>query len=121
MAILEARDRMGGTWDLFRYPGVRSDSDMPTLGYTFRPWTGERAIADGPSILQYVKDTAAEFGLDKLIHYGHRATSASWDTGTAQWTINVETPDGPRWRRRLEPHRIVLARQDDSYKIMSGM
>src|ERR687893_734435 len=71
-AILEARDRSGGTWDLFRYPGVRSDSDMQTLGYRFRPWTGEKAIADGPSILTYVRETATEAGIDEHIRYGHK-------------------------------------------------
>ena len=65
--IVEGRDAIGGTWDLFRYPGVRSDSDMYTLGYRFRPWTGEKAIADGASILQYLKDTAREFGIDRKI------------------------------------------------------
>src|SRR5262249_40886640 len=69
--ILEARDAIGGTWDLFRYPGVRSDSDMHTLGYRFRPWTQAKAIADGPSILDYVRDTAVEAGIDKHIRFGH--------------------------------------------------
>ncbi len=68
-AIFEARDAIGGTWDLFRYPGIRSDSDMYTLGYSFRPWTGEKAIADGASILQYIKDTAAEEGIDRRIRF----------------------------------------------------
>ena len=75
-AILEARDAIGGTWDLFRYPGVRSDSDMFTLGYRFRPWTEAKAIADGPSILGYVRATAAEAGIDKHIRFGHRVTRA---------------------------------------------
>ena len=69
-AIFEARDAIGGTWDLFRYPGVRSDSDMHTLGYSFRPWDGEKSIADGDSILQYIKDTAAEYGIDRRIRLG---------------------------------------------------
>src|SRR4051794_28313097 len=67
--ILETRDAIGGTWDLFRYPGIRSDSDMYTLGFPFRPWTGEKAIADGPEIRQYVEDTAREFGIDRKIRF----------------------------------------------------
>ena len=72
--IVEGRAAIGGTWDLFRYPGVRSDSDMYTLGYRFRPWTGEKAIADGSAILQYLKDTAREFGIDRKIRFHHRVT-----------------------------------------------
>ncbi len=95
-AILEARDTTGGTWDLFRYPGVRSDSDMQTLGYRFRPWTGAKAIADGPSILQYVRDTAAEAGIDEHIRFGYRVTRASWSSADAQWTVEAtRTAPGP--------------------------
>ncbi len=90
-AILEARDTIGGTWDLFRYPGVRSDSDMQTLGYRFRPWTGAKAIADGPSILQYVRDTAAEAGITDHIRYGYRVTGASWSSADARWTVQAQT------------------------------
>ena len=72
-AILEGRDAIGGTWDLFRYPGVRSDSDMYTLGYSFRPWEEAKAIADGPSILKYVRDTASENGIDRKVRFGHQA------------------------------------------------
>src|ERR1700724_4920312 len=79
-AILEARGSIGGTWDLFRYPGVRSDSDMHTLGYSFRPWDGAKSIADGDSILQYIKDTAAESGVDASIRFNHRVISADWST-----------------------------------------
>jgi monooxygenase len=86
-AILESRDSIGGTWDLFRYPGVRSDSDMQTLGYRFRPWTGAKAIADGPSILRYVRDTAAEAGINRHIRFGHRVTQASWSSADGQWTV----------------------------------
>ena len=71
-AILEARESIGGTWDLFRYPGIRSDSDMYTLGYSFHPWTNPKAIADGPSILSYVRETAATYGIDRNIHFGTR-------------------------------------------------
>jgi monooxygenase len=95
-AILEARDAIGGTWDLFRYPGIRSDSDMFTLGYIFRPWEDQKAIADGPSIWRYVNDTAKEAGIDRHIRFHHRVTEASFDSGTARWTVTAETPDGPR-------------------------
>ncbi|QUQ68646.1 flavin-containing monooxygenase [Kutzneria sp. CA-103260] len=88
--ILEAREAMGGTWDLFRYPGVRSDSDMQTLGYRFRPWTEAKSLADGPSILRYIKDTAAEAGIDRNIRYGHRVVAASWSTEDSLWTVNAE-------------------------------
>jgi monooxygenase len=95
LAVLEMRAVSGGTWDLFRYPGVRSDSDMFTLGYRWRPWRGARALADGPSILQYVRDVAQEYGVDELIRYGHKVVRADWDSATARWTVEVETPDGP--------------------------
>jgi monooxygenase len=88
--ILEARDAIGGTWDLFRYPGIRSDSDMYTLGYAFRPWTQAKAIADGPSILTYVRDTAAEGGIDQHIRFGHNVEHASWSTADACWTVEAE-------------------------------
>ncbi|MBV1885822.1 MAG: NAD(P)/FAD-dependent oxidoreductase [Parvibaculaceae bacterium] len=89
-AILEGRDALGGTWDMFRYPGIRSDSDMYTLGYSFRPWKEAKAIADGPSILQYLKETAEDYGIDKHIRYGQHVKRASWDSGQAQWTVDVE-------------------------------
>ena len=89
-AILEGRERSGGTWDLFRYPGVRSDSDMYTLGYSFRPWTQAKAIADGPSILKYVRETAADNGIDRKIRFNHRVVRASWSTPEARWTVDVE-------------------------------
>lgn len=93
-AILEGRDAMGGTWDLFRYPGVRSDSDMYTLGYRFRPWRDAKAIADGPAILNYIRDTASEFKVDKKIRYGHRAKQASWSSAEALWTVEAQTSTG---------------------------
>ena len=89
-AILEGRERMGGTWDLFRYPGIRSDSDMYTLGYSFRPWTNPKAIADGPSILDYVQETAREYDVDKAIRYQHKVKSASWSSADARWTVDIE-------------------------------
>src|SRR5262245_23338967 len=79
-AILEGRDAIGGTWDLFRYPGVRSDSDMFTLGYRFRPWTAAKSIADGISILEYVRDTARTYGVNEHIRFQHRVVRASWDS-----------------------------------------
>jgi monooxygenase len=87
--ILEARDDIGGTWDLFRYPGVRSDSDMHTLGFGFKPWTADRAIADGPSILQYLRETAAEFRIDRRILFRHRVTKAEWSSDTSRWTVHA--------------------------------
>jgi monooxygenase len=92
--ILEARQVIGGTWDLFRYPGIRSDSDMHTLGYRFRPWTHEKAIADGPSILSYVRDTATEAGIDRHIRFGHRVTGAAWSSAQARWSVEAVTDDG---------------------------
>jgi monooxygenase len=92
-AILEAREDLGGTWDLFRYPGIRSDSDMFTLGYSFRPWTESEAIADGPSILRYIRDTAREHGIDREIRYGHRVTRAELSTADARWTVTAERGD----------------------------
>ncbi len=96
LAVLEMRAVSGGTWDLFRYPGVRSDSDMFTLGYRWRPWRGAKALADGPSILQYVRDVAEEYGVDKLIRYGHKVVRADWHSETARWLVDLETPDGPQ-------------------------
>ncbi len=89
-AILEGRDAIGGTWDLFRYPGIRSDSDMYTFGYKFRPWDNPKAIADGASILTYLNKTASEFGIDKKIRYKHRVCSASWSSETGLWTVDVQ-------------------------------
>jgi monooxygenase len=88
--ILEGRAAIGGTWDLFRYPGVRSDSDMHTLGYNFKPWKDQKAIADGPSILAYVRETARENGLDAKIRFGHKVKRASWSTADARWTLEAE-------------------------------
>lgn len=94
-AVLEARAATGGTWDLFRYPGVRSDSDMYTLGYRFRPWTGERAIADGASILAYLRETAREGGIEPHIRTSTRVVAADWSSAEAAWTLTVEQ-DGAR-------------------------
>jgi cation diffusion facilitator CzcD-associated flavoprotein CzcO len=94
-AILEARDAMGGTWDLFRYPGFRSDSDLYTFGFSFRPWTANRSIADGALILRYVRDTAAEYGIDRKVRYGHRVLNAAWSTAEARWHVQVEIRGNP--------------------------
>ncbi len=92
-AILEGRDAIGGTWDLFRYPGVRSDSDMHTLGYAFKPWREAKAIADGPSIRKYVRETAEERGISRHIRFRHRVTAARWSTRHATWTVEAERTD----------------------------
>jgi len=93
VAILEARDAVGGTWDLFRFPGVRSDSDMQTLGYAFAPWSDAQVIADGPAILRYVKQTAAQYGVDQLIRLNHRVVSAAYDSADCTWTVSVLRTD----------------------------
>src|ERR1700760_2734657 len=88
--ILEGRDCIGGTWDLFRYPGIRSDSDMYTLGYSFKPWRDPKAIADGPSIRSYVQGTAPERGIDRHVRFGHRVMRAQWCSESARWSLEVE-------------------------------
>jgi len=93
-AILEGRDAIGGTWDLFRYPGIRSDSDMYTLGYSFKPWEEAKAIADGPSIRNYIVETAREHDVQKHIHFGHTVKAADWDSTTARWTVTTAQKDG---------------------------
>jgi len=92
-AILEASEDLGGTWDLFRYPGIRSDSDMHTLGYRFKPWTGAKAIADGSSILDYIHQTAQENGIERRIRFRHRAVRAEWSSEQARWTVQVQRTD----------------------------
>ncbi len=89
-SIIEARAAMGGTWDLFRYPGIRSDSDMYTLGYSFKPWTDPEAIADGPAILQYINETAKEYDIDQSIVYNYKAIKANWSTTQSTWTITIQ-------------------------------
>ncbi len=91
--LLEAREDMGGTWDLFRYPGIRSDSDMFTLGYAFKPWTDTKSLADGPSIRNYIRETAKENDVERHIRYQQKVISAAWDTDTALWTVTVESTD----------------------------
>ena len=98
-AILEGRKAIGGTWDLFRYPGIRSDSDMHTLGYVFKPWTEAKAIADGPSIRRYVRETATEYDLEQHIKFDHRVVAAEWSSADALWTllslIHISEPTRP--------------------------
>ncbi len=98
-AIVEARGAIGGTWDMFRYPGIRSDSDMFTLGYSFRPWTGEKAIADGADIRAYVEGVARDFGIDRAIRFHHEVVAAAWSSADARWTVELaRRPDGERVR-----------------------
>jgi monooxygenase len=92
-AVLESRERIGGTWDLFRYPGIRSDSDMYTLGYSFKPWTAAKAIADGPSILSYIRETALENRIDEHVRLQHRVVRADFDTARARWNIEALRTD----------------------------
>jgi cation diffusion facilitator CzcD-associated flavoprotein CzcO len=92
--VLEARDAMGGTWDLFRYPGIRSDSDMYTFGFSFKPWIDDKTLADGPSILAYLKETAEEHDVVSKIRYGQRVTRATWSSDTAKWTLDITKKDG---------------------------
>ena len=91
--ILESRNAIGGTWDLFRYPGVRSDSDMYTLGFGFRPWRDQKSIAGGPAILKYLQETVREYGIDRKIRFGHQVTRASWSSSEALWTIDATGPE----------------------------
>ncbi|TWP36080.1 flavin-containing monooxygenase [Leekyejoonella antrihumi] len=93
-AIIEARSALGGTWDLFRYPGIRSDSDMYTLGFSFEPWTGDKSIADGADILAYLEDTAHKYGIDERIVYETKLVEAAWSSADARWTLTLQTPDG---------------------------
>jgi monooxygenase len=102
-AILEGREASGGTWDLFRYPGVRSDSDMYTLGYRFRPWKEAKAIADGPSILKYIREVASDHGIDAKIRYSHKVVGAAWSTPDARWTVDLEVgPENGQGRERRQ-------------------
>ncbi|KAF2402057.1 putative flavin-binding monooxygenase [Trichodelitschia bisporula] len=94
--ILEARDQLGGTWDFFKYPGLRSDSDLHTFGFAWHPWTARIPIADGDSICTYLREAAAKYGLDKQIRFRHRATKTEWDSGTRRWRVTAGTPEGER-------------------------
>jgi monooxygenase len=94
--ILETRQQIGGTWDLFRFPGIRSDSDMYTLGFPFRPWRGEKAIVEGEAIRAYVEETARAYGVDEAIRFGHKALGATWSPAEARWTVEVQADGVPR-------------------------
>lgn len=107
MAVLESRDAIGGTWDLFRYPGIRSDSDMLTLGYDFRPWPGVKTLASGPAIRDYVRDTAREYGIDERIQFHSNVVSMDFDTATDLWTVTVE--DSRNGSQRTIRTRFVLS------------
>ena len=107
VGILERRDAIGGTWDLFRYPGIRSDSDMFSFGYNFRPWAGLQVLADGPSIKQYVQDTAAEYGVDENIRFGQHITDADWSSADARWTLTATDADGGN-QRQFSSQFIIL-------------
>ena len=104
-AILEAREAIGGTWDLFRYPGVRSDSDMYTLGYSFRPWEGAKSIVDASAVLAYVRRAADDYGITPRVRYGRRVVGAEWSTAAARWTVEVEGGE----RRRGEAGAVRAA------------
>jgi len=99
IVVLESRERLGGTWDLFRYPGIRSDSDMHTLGYHFKPWTNPKAIADGPAILDYLRETAAEHDIEGRIRYTHRLVAADWCSDDQAWTLTLATGDDGEHRK----------------------
>src|SRR5438128_5074075 len=99
--ILEGRGCIGGTWDLVRYPGIRSDSDMFTMGYSFKPWTESKAIAEGPRILNYVRETAVDNGIDKKIRFNHSVKRASWSSQDARWTVEAERKVGEGCRETV--------------------
>ena len=90
ITMLERRNNVGGTWDLFKYPGIRSDSDMHTLGFSFKPWIAEKSIADGPSIMQYLNETVEEYGLEEKIRFSHRVVAANWSSANALWLLTVD-------------------------------
>lgn len=116
-AVVESRENSGGTWDLFRYPGVRSDSDMFTLSFPFRPWAGRDSIAQGGDILDYIRSTAVEFGIEERIHYGCRVVGASWSTPEQRWTVTIEASgdSGDRVTREVRAAYIHFASGYYSY------
>ncbi|WP_439028838.1 flavin-containing monooxygenase [Gordonia terrae] len=109
MIVVEARDNAGGTWDLFRYPGIRSDSDLHTFGYEFKPWTDKQAIADAPRILDYLHETIDENELAGNIRYGHRVVAAAWSSELARWLVDIERTDTDRGGNGHEPERIQVS------------
>ena len=112
-AIIERRADLGGTWDLFRYPGIRSDSDMHTLGFEFEPWTHEKSIADGPAILEYLNKIVDDRDIRRNIRFGSKVLSADWDSATARWTLTLEDDAGRtrqmtgKFPRRREERRVA--------------
>ena len=96
--IVERRENLGGTWDLFRYPGIRSDSDMHTLGFNFEPWKHEKSIADAPAILDYLERIVDERGIRKNMRFGHKVLSADWRSDEARWHVEAELADGSTTR-----------------------
>ncbi len=113
-AIIEARGNPGGTWDLFRYPGIRSDSDMHTFGFNFKPWTEAKVLADGGSILSYVKEAIAEYDIDKQIQYGEKVTGANWNSATSSWQVELENTSGHS--RQLETRLLFMCAGYYSYE-----
>jgi monooxygenase len=113
-AIIEARDNPGGTWDLFRYPGIRSDSDMHTFGFKFKPWTEPKVLADGGSILSYVKEAIAEYGIDAQIQYGEKVIMANWNSTTSSWQVDLENASGQA--RQLETRLLFMCAGYYSYE-----
>ena len=118
--ILENRERIGGTWDLFRYPGIRSDSDMLTMGYGFRPWTHPSAISPGGAIREYVTDTARDAGIDRHIRFRHHVTRASWDSGTARWTVEAQKRDAQGREETVELSASFLFSCAGYYRYSAG-
>jgi len=106
--ILEARGVIGGTWDLFRYPGIRSDSELHTFGFPFRPWTHEVSIADGSTILDYIKETASIYGIDKHIKFHHKVTLANWSSQDGKWTLDVENKTGTEVQTKQFTAKFVV-------------
>ena len=115
-AVLEARAAIGGTWDLFRYPGIRSDSDMYTLGFPFRPWRGDKAIADGADIRTYVEETAREFGIHRRIRFGHRAVRADWSSARRRRSRRRRTPTGIEVRRGVCHLSVLLTQRSREWR-----
>ncbi len=114
-AILEARENLGGTWDLFRYPGIRSDSDMHTLGFRFKPWKQAKSIADGPAILEYLEETVTEYDIREKIKFGHSVSNASWSSKDSKWTLEIHTADSDQ-PKRLSCNFLYMCSGYYSYK-----
>jgi len=111
--LLEARDHIGGTWDLFKYPGIRSDSDLHTFGFPFRPWEKENPIAEGASIVEYLNDTVNEFGIDKHIQFRHRLEKANWSSDEQQWFLTI---DAEGQKKHISCHFLAMCTGYYDYK-----